>query len=349
MVQPGAGHPPPCQLRGTRGVLRWLGASQGTVTPWARGPVSDEHCLPPALPCGPRKPGATREPWGVRSRQGAVRTTRASSPAGGARARLRPGPRGTTSTPVTCLGQLGPTPAPPDRPRGAFDPPPPPELFSPTPAAVSCPRNLDCILMRREFCPPGSGACGPCLPTFQEDADGRCVQKQISARGRCTRPSAAPSAPPARSPARSPLPSSALLSLLCFLLPAQPRHREAAARPLSPQLRGAWGAGSRPDPPSAHPPAAALVATSATGPQQHPGVPRARRGPGWLLGCSRVCLTALGWGLSRGGDVAVRSPRLRRSRDVALGDSRRPCGRGTRVPVASPTHGAAPWSCSGFQ
>ncbi|XP_010143837.1 PREDICTED: neural proliferation differentiation and control protein 1, partial [Buceros rhinoceros silvestris] len=47
---------------------------------------------------------------------------------------------------------------------------------------VWCPRNLDCILMRREICPPGSGACGPCLPTFQEDTDGRCVQKQISAR-----------------------------------------------------------------------------------------------------------------------------------------------------------------------
>ncbi|XP_027634042.2 neural proliferation differentiation and control protein 1 isoform X1 [Falco peregrinus] len=45
-------------------------------------------------------------------------------------------------------------------------------------AAASCPRSLDCVLQRREFCPPGSGACGPCLPTFQEDDHGRCVQKQ---------------------------------------------------------------------------------------------------------------------------------------------------------------------------
>uniref|UniRef100_A0A8C8ADD6 Neural proliferation, differentiation and control 1 n=1 Tax=Otus sunia TaxID=257818 RepID=A0A8C8ADD6_9STRI len=43
--------------------------------------------------------------------------------------------------------------------------------------AASCPRSLDCALQRRQFCPPGSGACGPCLPTFQEDARGRCVQK----------------------------------------------------------------------------------------------------------------------------------------------------------------------------
>ncbi|NWU85572.1 NPDC1 protein, partial [Onychorhynchus coronatus] len=46
--------------------------------------------------------------------------------------------------------------------------------------AVSCPRSLDCALQRREFCPPGSGACGPCLPPFQEDDRGRCVQKQFS-------------------------------------------------------------------------------------------------------------------------------------------------------------------------
>ncbi|NXJ69461.1 NPDC1 protein, partial [Rostratula benghalensis] len=59
--------------------------------------------------------------------------------------------------------------------------------------AASCPRSLDCALQRREFCPPGSGACGPCLPTFQEDAHGRCVQKQLSPSGRCTQPSTAPS------------------------------------------------------------------------------------------------------------------------------------------------------------
>ncbi|XP_027576254.1 neural proliferation differentiation and control protein 1 isoform X3 [Pipra filicauda] len=56
-------------------------------------------------------------------------------------------------------------------------------------AAVSCPRSLDCALQRREFCPPGSGACGPCLPPFQEDDHGRCVQKQFSPSGRTSIPS----------------------------------------------------------------------------------------------------------------------------------------------------------------
>ncbi|NWS92323.1 NPDC1 protein, partial [Toxostoma redivivum] len=49
--------------------------------------------------------------------------------------------------------------------------------------AASCPRSLDCALQRREFCPPGSGACGPCLPPFQEDEHRRCVQKQLSSNG----------------------------------------------------------------------------------------------------------------------------------------------------------------------
>ncbi|NWX15559.1 NPDC1 protein, partial [Aegotheles bennettii] len=55
--------------------------------------------------------------------------------------------------------------------------------------AASCPRSLDCALQRREFCPPGSGACGPCLPAFQEDAHGRCVQKQLSPSGWTSLPS----------------------------------------------------------------------------------------------------------------------------------------------------------------
>ncbi|NWT46605.1 NPDC1 protein, partial [Chroicocephalus maculipennis] len=55
--------------------------------------------------------------------------------------------------------------------------------------AVSCPRSLDCALQRREFCPPGSGACGPCLAPFQEDDHGRCVQKQHSPSGRTSVPS----------------------------------------------------------------------------------------------------------------------------------------------------------------
>ncbi|NXI34116.1 NPDC1 protein, partial [Galbula dea] len=55
--------------------------------------------------------------------------------------------------------------------------------------AASCPRSLDCALQRREFCPPGSGACGPCLPSFQEDNRGRCIQKQLSPSGRISVPS----------------------------------------------------------------------------------------------------------------------------------------------------------------
>uniref|UniRef100_A0A672U9U7 Neural proliferation, differentiation and control 1 n=1 Tax=Strigops habroptila TaxID=2489341 RepID=A0A672U9U7_STRHB len=50
--------------------------------------------------------------------------------------------------------------------------------------AAACPRSLDCALQRREFCPPGSGACGPCLASFQEDEHGRCVQKQLPTSGR---------------------------------------------------------------------------------------------------------------------------------------------------------------------
>ncbi|XP_039939554.1 neural proliferation differentiation and control protein 1 isoform X4 [Hirundo rustica] len=56
-------------------------------------------------------------------------------------------------------------------------------------AAASCPRSLDCALQRREFCLPGSGVCGPCLPPFQEDDRGRCVQKQLSPSGRTSIPS----------------------------------------------------------------------------------------------------------------------------------------------------------------
>ncbi|XP_029856686.1 LOW QUALITY PROTEIN: neural proliferation differentiation and control protein 1 [Aquila chrysaetos chrysaetos] len=56
-------------------------------------------------------------------------------------------------------------------------------------AAASCPRSLDCALQRREFCPPGSGTCGPCLPPFREDNRGRCIQKQLSPSGRTSIPS----------------------------------------------------------------------------------------------------------------------------------------------------------------
>uniref|UniRef100_A0A663F4V1 Neural proliferation, differentiation and control 1 n=1 Tax=Aquila chrysaetos chrysaetos TaxID=223781 RepID=A0A663F4V1_AQUCH len=58
-----------------------------------------------------------------------------------------------------------------------------------TDGAASCPRSLDCALQRREFCPPGSGTCGPCLPPFREDNRGRCIQKQLSPSGRTSIPS----------------------------------------------------------------------------------------------------------------------------------------------------------------
>ncbi|NXC47991.1 NPDC1 protein, partial [Penelope pileata] len=45
--------------------------------------------------------------------------------------------------------------------------------------AEPCPRRLDCALQRREFCPPGSSACGPCLPNFLEDGHGRCLQEKL--------------------------------------------------------------------------------------------------------------------------------------------------------------------------
>ncbi|NXS63028.1 NPDC1 protein, partial [Brachypteracias leptosomus] len=55
--------------------------------------------------------------------------------------------------------------------------------------AAWCPRSLDCALQRRQFCPLGSSSCGPCLPQFQEDSRGLCVQKQLSRSGRTSIPS----------------------------------------------------------------------------------------------------------------------------------------------------------------
>ncbi|NXY09855.1 NPDC1 protein, partial [Pteruthius melanotis] len=103
--------------------------------------------------------------------------------------------------------------------------------------AASCPRSLDCALQRREFCPPGSGACGPCLPPFQEDGRGRCVQKQLS-------PSGSPQCPPhARSPAgRTSVPSlEAEIDFLADVLARQeaPRHRPLQdGRPRRPVASG---------------------------------------------------------------------------------------------------------------
>nr|XP_034958400.1 neural proliferation differentiation and control protein 1-like [Zootoca vivipara] len=52
----------------------------------------------------------------------------------------------------------------------------------------SCPRRLECALLRREFCLPGSYACGPCLSRFVEDGDGQCVPKARPAGGRPSAP-----------------------------------------------------------------------------------------------------------------------------------------------------------------
>ncbi|XP_058015519.1 neural proliferation differentiation and control protein 1 [Ahaetulla prasina] len=47
-----------------------------------------------------------------------------------------------------------------------------------------CPRHLDCTLQRRKECPLGSHACGPCLPQFVEDREGRCVARTAEPKGR---------------------------------------------------------------------------------------------------------------------------------------------------------------------
>ncbi|KAL7980835.1 hypothetical protein Chor_001989 [Crotalus horridus] len=49
--------------------------------------------------------------------------------------------------------------------------------------AELCPRHLDCTLQRRKECPLGSHACGPCLPQFFEDGEGRCVIKTGAPKG----------------------------------------------------------------------------------------------------------------------------------------------------------------------
>uniref|UniRef100_A0ABM5F6S1 Neural proliferation differentiation and control protein 1 isoform X1 n=1 Tax=Pogona vitticeps TaxID=103695 RepID=A0ABM5F6S1_9SAUR len=52
----------------------------------------------------------------------------------------------------------------------------------------SCPRSLDCTLQRREFCPPGSHACGPCLSAFVEDEQGNCIFRKQTPGGRSAVP-----------------------------------------------------------------------------------------------------------------------------------------------------------------
>ncbi|NXR31192.1 NPDC1 protein, partial [Zosterops hypoxanthus] len=124
--------------------------------------------------------------------------------------------------------------------------------------AASCPRSLDCALQRREFCPPGSGACGPCLPPFQEDDHGHCVQKQLS-------PSAVPEtsfpAPQAGLPsgaARALL--TALSSPAATLVPEGSRQRAASGLREGHLQRGPAGTM-----------AASILPTTATV-QKYPGV-----------------------------------------------------------------------------
>ncbi|XP_069465840.1 neural proliferation differentiation and control protein 1 isoform X2 [Ambystoma mexicanum] len=47
-----------------------------------------------------------------------------------------------------------------------------------------CPRKLDCTLLKRHYCPPGSDACGPCLPNHVENNDGKCVESATSQKGK---------------------------------------------------------------------------------------------------------------------------------------------------------------------
>lgn len=43
--------------------------------------------------------------------------------------------------------------------------------------AEKCPQ-LDCAHEKRHFCPPGSSHCGPCLTSFEENEEGRCVVRK---------------------------------------------------------------------------------------------------------------------------------------------------------------------------
>ncbi|KAM9069246.1 neural proliferation differentiation and control protein 1 isoform X3 [Sarcophilus harrisii] len=61
---------------------------------------------------------------------------------------------------------------------------------------AACPRSLDCTLRRRALCPPGSGACGPCLRPFVEDDLGRCVpRKQLPRAATLVSPRQEPDTP----------------------------------------------------------------------------------------------------------------------------------------------------------
>ncbi|KAM9323904.1 neural proliferation differentiation and control protein 1-like [Gastrophryne carolinensis] len=40
-----------------------------------------------------------------------------------------------------------------------------------------CPNKLDCVIQRRESCPPGSNQCGPCMLMYEEAKAGYCIFK----------------------------------------------------------------------------------------------------------------------------------------------------------------------------
>ncbi|XP_068105524.1 neural proliferation differentiation and control protein 1-like [Hyperolius riggenbachi] len=40
-----------------------------------------------------------------------------------------------------------------------------------------CPSKLNCVLQKREMCPPGSNICGPCWPLYEETRSGPCISK----------------------------------------------------------------------------------------------------------------------------------------------------------------------------
>ncbi|KAM6431088.1 neural proliferation differentiation and control protein 1 [Liasis olivaceus] len=149
-------------------------------------------------------------------------------------------------------------------PLGRLSPPPPLllllllELLLPPPGAWGllaspgelCPRHLDCTLQRRKLCRLGSHACGPCLPQFVEDGEGKCVAKTRAPKGQT---SVVPSLEEeidlvldVLSKQRSaPLPHSQEGSPA----PTGPRSGSGASKTESPQS----GRGGRPDTPL-HPP-----------------------------------------------------------------------------------------------
>ncbi|XP_040262329.1 neural proliferation differentiation and control protein 1-like [Bufo bufo] len=47
----------------------------------------------------------------------------------------------------------------------------------PTPVHGRCLSSLDCVMKKREMCPPGSRECGPCISNYEESNFGMCKLK----------------------------------------------------------------------------------------------------------------------------------------------------------------------------